>query len=73
LRARLAAMGTWDPQRARELFVECALTAELGEDLANDPALTELSRRVETYLSHEPRITARLDELLRELVSTEPR
>lgn len=74
LRPRLAAMKPWDAQRARQLFVECALSAELGEDLSKDPAFSDLAKRVEAQIAHEPRITARLDELLRDIADgNEPR
>jgi hypothetical protein len=69
LQLRLATLSEWNPNRARELFVESILLNELGEDLAHDPGFTDLVQKVSTYLANEPRVSARLDQVLRELLS----
>ena len=67
LRSRLNAQSEWNPVRARELFVECILLSELGEDLARDPGFAALVSQVSRHMGDEPAISARLDELLRDL------
>lgn len=68
LHARLVTIGEWNPARARELFVECILLNELGEDLSRDPGFAELVQKVSTELGGEPAVSARLDQILRDLV-----
>lgn len=67
LQARLATLTEWHAPRAREIFVECVLLAELGDDLAGDPAFVSLIQEVSTHLSNQPQVSARLDHMLREL------
>jgi hypothetical protein len=59
----------WNAQRAREIFVGQVLLHELGEQLAADPAFAELIQRVSSQLGNDPRISARLDDLLRQLAA----
>jgi hypothetical protein len=70
LAPRLAALKEWNAQRARELFVEHILLAELGGELARDPKFAELVQRVSLHLAEEPAIGARLDELLQAVVAS---
>ena len=65
----LNAPGAWNAQRAREVFVKQVLLAELGDELAADPAFVELVLKVSGQLGGDPRVSARLDELLRELAA----
>lgn len=66
----LRAAGAWNAQRAREIFVSQVLLAELGEALVTDPTFDDLVLKVSTQLGDEPRISTRLDELLRELAAS---
>lgn len=66
----LTAPGAWNAQRAREVFVRQVLLSELGEELATDPAFVELVLKVSNQLGGDPRISAHLDELLRELAAS---
>lgn len=66
----LTAPGAWSAQRAREVFVRQVLLNELGDELAVDPAFVELVMKVSGQLGSDPRISARLDELLRELAAS---
>lgn len=59
----------WNAQRAREVFVGQVLLHELGEHLATDPAFVDLIHRVSNQLGSDPRLSARLDELLRQLAA----
>ncbi len=59
----------WNAQRAREIFVGQVLLHELGEQLAADPAFAELIQRVSSQLGNDPRISTRLDDLLRQLAA----
>lgn len=70
LHSHLTALGAWDAQRAREVFVKQVLLSELGEELAADPAFADLIQRVSGQLGGDPRLSARLDELLRQLVTS---
>lgn len=65
----LTSAGAWNAQRAREVFVRQVLLVELGEELAADPAFVELVLKVSAQLGGDPRISTRLDELLRELAA----
>lgn len=65
----LTSAGAWNPQRAREVFVRQVLLAELGDELAADPAFVELVLKVSGQLGGDPRISTRLDELLRDLAA----
>jgi hypothetical protein len=69
LQSRVRAIGPWNRQRAREVFVEQILLRELGPDLANDTSFVELVDRVSTLIGEQPAISARLDQLLRELAA----
>lgn len=69
LHSRLSAQGEWNPIRARELFVECILLNELGEDLARDPGFAELVQKVSLHMGNEPAVSSRLDQVLRDLTS----
>jgi stage V sporulation protein SpoVS len=66
----LTSAGAWNPQRAREVFVRQVLLAELGEELAADPAFVELVSKVSAQLGGDPRISIRLDELLQALAAS---
>lgn len=70
LQSHLTALGAWNAQRAREIFVRQVLLSELGENLAADPAFAELIQRVSAQLGDDPRISARLDELLRQVAAS---
>lgn len=59
----------WNAQRAREIFVGQVLLHELGEQLEADPAFAELIQRVSSQLGSDPRLSARLDDLLRKLAA----
>jgi hypothetical protein len=67
LQARLPRSGHWDSRRAREIFVEHALSRELGTGLAGDPAFTDLVADVSGLIEQQPEISARLDVLLKSL------
>jgi hypothetical protein len=68
LQAELAVfVRAWNSQRAREVFVGRVLLHELGENLSADPAFSELIQRVSSQLGSDPRLSARLDELLQQL------
>jgi hypothetical protein len=69
LHSHLTALGAWNAQRAREIFVKQVLLSELGEELATDPAFAELIQRVSGQLGDDPRISVRLDELLRQVAA----
>jgi hypothetical protein len=43
------------------------LLSELGDELAKDSSFPSFVERVSALLAQEPRISARLDEVLREL------
>jgi hypothetical protein len=67
LRNRIVDVGTADPRLARDTFVEAVLGWELGEELARDPAFGEMVRRLSDHIEGEPRLNARLQQLLQEL------
>ncbi len=67
IRNRIVNVGTADPRLARETFVEAVLGWELGDDLARDPAFAEMVRRLSEHIEGEPRLNARLQELLQDL------
>lgn len=62
--------GAWNAQRAREVFVRQVLLHELGEELAADAAFAELIQKVCGQLGGDPKLSERLDQLLRKLAST---
>jgi hypothetical protein len=61
--------GAWNAQRAREVFVRQVLLHELGEELAADAAFAELIQKVSGQLGGDPKISERLDQLLRKLAA----
>jgi len=67
LRARLVRVGLNDPRRAREVFVETVLSAELGEHLLRDPAFTDMVKRVANHIATDGRLGSRLHSLLQAL------
>lgn len=70
LQADLSVMArAWNAQRAREVFVGRVLLHELGEHLSADPAFSDLIQRVSSQLGSDPRLSARLDELLLQLAA----
>jgi hypothetical protein len=69
LQSRVRAMGPWNRQRAREMFVEQMLLRELGPEIANDAAFVELVDRVSALIGEQRGISDRLDQLLRELAA----
>ena len=69
LQSRVRAMGPWNRQRAREVFVEQMLLRELGPEIANDAAFVELVDRVSALIGEQRGISDRLDQLLRELAA----
>ena len=64
-----AAIRPWNAQRAREIFVGEVLLHELGEQLAIDPSFSDLVQRVSEQLGDDPRLGARLDDLLRAIAT----
>lgn len=72
LRGRIASVGTADPRRARDAFVEAVLGWELGEELARDPGFGDMVRRLSDHIGEEPRLNARLQELLQDLAREAP-
>lgn len=71
LRMRLARLSQWEPVNARQLFIECVLTGELGKDLENDPAFSAMVQRVSQLLGTDAKLSMRLDELLKRLAAGE--
>jgi hypothetical protein len=71
LRMRLSGTEPWDASRAREVFVEHALSRELGAGLATDPAFAELVAKVSDVIEQQPHISARLDVLLRQIAQAQ--
>ncbi len=70
LQSQLSALvRPWNSQRAREIFVGQVLLHELGEQLAADPAFGDLIQRVSNQLGEDPRLSARLDDLLRQIAA----
>jgi hypothetical protein len=69
LQSRVKAVGPWNRQRAREVFVEQILLRELGPDIGNDAAFVELVDRVSALIGEQAGISERLDQLLRELAA----
>jgi hypothetical protein len=67
IKERIAQAGSANPSRRRELFVEAVLLAELGENLAQDPAFGEMVSRVTQHLHSDSVTGVRLDELLTHL------
>jgi hypothetical protein len=72
IRTRLARVGLGDPRRAREVFVETVLTAELGETLVRDPAFTDMVKRVAEHIGADEQLGNRLHALLQTLAAEPP-
>jgi hypothetical protein len=72
VRARIAQQSPWNAANAREVFVETVLLSELGDDLAKDPSFADIVKKVSQQLASDGKLTARLDQLLRQLVSAPP-
>lgn len=69
LKSRLTPDVLTDPQRARSVFVEAVVCHELGDDLARDPAFSQLVSTVTERLAQHPQLAIRLQQLLRELAA----
>jgi len=67
LRRRLRAVGTADPRRAREAFVESVLANEFGDSVTLDPAMNEIVGKVARQLGDDPATERALGQLLDEL------
>ena len=72
LRQRIRLVGTGDRRRAREVFVETVLAAELGERITLDPAMADIVNRVAQQLGADATTDRDLGRLFDELAS-EPR
>ena len=70
LQVRMSRIGDWNSSLARETFVETILISELGDNLVMDPAFADLVRKVSAQLSSDPKLSARLDDLLKDLYQT---
>jgi hypothetical protein len=53
LRNRLRTVGTKDPRRAREAFVETVLAAELGDAVTLDPQMSEIVSKIARQLGED--------------------
>lgn len=71
LQSQLAALRSWNPQRAREIFVTQVLLGELGQQLTLDPAFMDLVQKVSAQLGNELKLSARLDRVLRDLAGAQ--
>jgi hypothetical protein len=67
LRARIPSANSWDAAHARGVFVESVLLSELGDDLAKDPAFAQVVKKISQQLGGNPKLSARLDVLLKQL------
>jgi hypothetical protein len=65
-------VGLSDPRRAREVFVETVLCVELGESLVQDPAFTDMVKRVADHIGTDEQLGNQLHALLRNLVDSTP-
>jgi hypothetical protein len=72
IRTRLTRVGLNDPQLAREVFVETVLTTELGENLSQDPAFTDLVKRLAEHIAADTHLGDQLHSLLRSLADEPP-
>jgi len=69
LRQRIRLVGTSDRRRAREVFVETVLAAELGERITLDPAMADIVTRVAQQLGADASTDRDLGMLFDELAS----
>jgi hypothetical protein len=67
LRTRLQPLANAAPERRCEAFVETVLLFELRESAGHDPRFTDLVGKIVRELTVDPRVSARLDQLLTEL------
>ena len=67
LRQRLRTVGTKDPRRAREAFVETVLAAELGDAVTLDPQMSDVVSRVAQQLGQDASTSRDLALLFEEL------
>jgi hypothetical protein len=67
LRARLAAVAIADPDQARHIFVETVLLAEIGDELARDPAFADVVAKVSAQLHADATVRAQLTTLIASL------
>jgi hypothetical protein len=71
LRKRLHAVGTKDPRRAREAFVEAVLASELGDAVTLDPQMSDIVSKVAQQLGADAAtnrdLTLLFEELAREM------
>lgn len=67
LRGRLRALGTKDPRRAREAFVETVLASELGEAVILDPQMNEIVGKIARQLGEDAATNRDLAQLFDEL------
>lgn len=67
LRKRIRAVGTKDPRRAREAFVETVLASELGDAVTLDPQMSEIVSKVAGELGADPATNRDLSLLFEEL------
>ena len=67
----MATLPQWTAAQARQVFVESVLMAELGEQLATDPAFSALVQRVSQQLDSDAKLSARLDVLLKRVAAGE--
>ena len=72
LRKRLASLTKTTREGRRAAFVETVLLWELSDSASTDPHFVEVINRVTRELNSDPRVSARLDDLLTELSGTSP-
>lgn len=67
LRRRLGTLSPWQPNRAREIFVETVLANALGAELEADPDFQPWVREVSAHLASVQEVSSRLDDVLQRL------
>jgi hypothetical protein len=67
LRQRIRIVGTADRRRAREVFVETVLAADLGDRVTLDPAMADIVTRVAQQLGADANTDRDLGTLFEEL------
>lgn len=67
LRQRLRVVGTKDPRRAREAFVETVLASELGDAVTLDPQMSDIVSKVAQQLGEDASTSRDLSLLFEEL------